>query len=192
MRGRPLSDHDGSVADLCQRPEHVTSEWLTDVLRSSGVLGDAAAIESFESVPVGTGQMADSVRFLLNCKGDESAAPRSVVAKFASTDPTSRATGLSLRSYEIEVRFYQQVADTVGIRTARCHYADIEVIDKGGWIGDRLAVFNQALEVHRQCFTEIAEGLSDGFAGADVRQQARHQDGAPACAEGRCGQPDPA
>jgi len=131
MRGRPSSDHDGSVADLCQRPEDVTSEWLTDVLRSSGVLGDGAVVESFEGVPVGTGQMADSVRFLLTYQGDESEAPRSVVAKFASTDPTSRATGLSLRSYEIEVRFYQQVADTVGIRTARCHFADVDVAT--GW-----------------------------------------------------------
>ena len=121
-----MSDHDGLVADLCQRPEHVTSEWLTDVLHSSGVLGAAAVIESFESVPVGTGQMADSVRFLLNCKGDESDAPRSVVAKFASTDPTSRATGLSLRSYEIEVRFYRELAGTVGIRTPACHHAAVD------------------------------------------------------------------
>jgi hypothetical protein len=104
---------------------------LTDVLRTSGVLTRSAVVESFEGVAVGTGQMADSVRFVLSYKGDDSGAPRSVVAKFASTDPTSRATGLALRSYEIEVRFYQQVAHTVGIQTARCHFADVDVAT--GW-----------------------------------------------------------
>ena len=119
------------MADLCQRPEDVTPEWLTDVLRESGVLTTAAVVESFERVPVGTGQMADSVRFVLTYKGEHADAPRSVVAKFASTDATSRATGLALRAYEIEVRFYQQVADTVGMRTARCHFADVDVAT--GW-----------------------------------------------------------
>jgi hypothetical protein len=60
------------------------------------------------------------VRFTLEPDGT------SVVLKFAAADDTSRATGLALRSYEIEVRFYREIAPTVGIRTAHCHHAAIE------------------------------------------------------------------
>ena len=43
----------------------------------------------------------------------------------------SRSTGVSLRAYEAEVRFYRDVAGTVGIRTPRCHFAAIDV--STGW-----------------------------------------------------------
>ena len=43
------------------------------------------------------------------------------------TSATSRATGLSLRSYEIEVRFYQQLAPELPMRTPHVLYADIDV-----------------------------------------------------------------
>ena len=132
-----------TVPELCQRPEDVTPEWLTEVLRESGALDDGAAVESFTHTAVGTGQMADSVRFSLAYKG-EAPGPASVVAKFASTDPTSRATGLSLRAYEIEVRFYQQVASTVGIRTPRCHFADVDV--ETGWFTVVLADLAPAVQ----------------------------------------------
>src|SRR4051812_13289376 len=101
-----LSDMMAAVIELRQRPEDVSPEWLTEVLRASGALAEHSAVEAFTHAAVGTGQMADSVRFSLSYKGG-GAGPESVVAKFASTDPTSRATGLSLRSYETEVRFYQ-------------------------------------------------------------------------------------
>jgi hypothetical protein len=81
-------------------------------------------VGGFERQPVGTGQMADSVRYSL----DDGT---TVVIKFASNDDTSRATGTTLRSYEIEVRFYQQVAATVGIRTPHCLYAAVE--PESGW-----------------------------------------------------------
>ena len=97
---------------VMRRPEDVTPEWLADVL--------GFPVEGFTTQPVGTGQMADSVRFALQPGG------QSVVLKFAAADDTSRATGLALRSYEIEVRFYQEIVPTVGIRTPHCHYADIE------------------------------------------------------------------
>jgi hypothetical protein len=97
---------------VMRRPEDVTPEWLADVL--------GFPVDGFTTQPVGTGQMADSVRFALQPGG------QSVVLKFAAADDTSRATGLALRSYEIEVRFYREIVPTVGIRTPHCHYADIE------------------------------------------------------------------
>jgi hypothetical protein len=103
----------------------VTIEWLTDVLRASGSIVDAS-VASFVTTPIGTGQMADSVRFTLAYDTEELGAPASVVVKLAAADDTSRATGVALRSYETEVRFYQLVAPTVDISVPRCYFADVD------------------------------------------------------------------
>jgi aminoglycoside/choline kinase family phosphotransferase len=50
--------------------------------------------------------------------------PASVVIKLPSPDPTSRATGIALRNYEREVRFYLDIAPTVGIRVPVCHHGE--------------------------------------------------------------------
>lgn len=105
------------MTTVAHRPEDVTPAFLGTILGES--------VESLTMQPVGTGQMADSVRFTLQPSGN------SVVCKFAAANDTSRATGLALRSYEIEVRFYREIVPTVGIRTPRCHYAEIEV--DTGW-----------------------------------------------------------
>ncbi len=76
--------------------------------------------------PVGTGQMCDSARLELTFDRATDA-PTTVVAKLPAADPTSRATALSLRSYEIEVRFYQELAPTLPIRTPEIFYGDIDV-----------------------------------------------------------------
>ena len=75
--------------------------------------------------PIGTGQMADTSRFSLTYD-EPDAGPASVVGKFASADEQSRATGLALRAYEIEVRFYREVADRVAARVPALSYAEVE------------------------------------------------------------------
>jgi hypothetical protein len=75
--------------------------------------------------PIGTGQMADTAR--LDLTYDEpGAGPASLVGKFASADDQSRATGLALRAYEIEVRFYREVAARVSARVPALHFAEVE------------------------------------------------------------------
>ena len=107
------------------RPEQVTAPWLTDVLRHAGVLG-AGAVVALDCEVVGTGQMADSVRIRPRYDTDVPTAPSSIVGKFTAADETSRTTGLAMRTSEVEVRFYQQVASTVGVRTPRCYHADVD------------------------------------------------------------------
>jgi hypothetical protein len=107
------------------RPESVTAPWLTQVLHRAGVL-DHGEVVAFETEVVGTGQMADSVRLRLRYDGDAAGAPASVVGKFTAADETSRSTGIAMRTSEVEVRFYQQVASTVGVRTPRCYDADVD------------------------------------------------------------------
>jgi aminoglycoside/choline kinase family phosphotransferase len=71
--------------------------------------------------------MGTSVRYALAYDGDAASAPASVVCKFASADPTSRSTGVQLRTYEVEVAFYRDVARSVDMRIPRCHFGDIDL-----------------------------------------------------------------
>lgn len=111
---------------IAWRPEDLTPEWLTGALRWSGALGEDRRVESASVTAVGTGQMGDSLRCWLTYDGPTDA-PDSVVAKLPAADETSRATGVTMRSYEKEVGFYSLLADRVGIRTPACHVAEIEV-----------------------------------------------------------------
>jgi hypothetical protein len=70
--------------------------------------------------------MGRNVRFDLTWSGDASDAPASVVGKFPSDDPKSRATGTAQGAYEKEVRFYRELAGTVDICTPRCFFADVD------------------------------------------------------------------
>ena len=115
---------------LLRHAADVTPEWLTDALGAAGVLARGARVTSFETQSVGTGQMADTTRFSLALDTPGSG-PGSVVGKFASADDQSRGTGLALRAYEIEVRFYREVADRVGARVLAVYLAEVDA--ETGW-----------------------------------------------------------
>jgi len=117
-----VSDRIVTIADT---PAALTPGWLTDALRAAGVL-TVGRVSDVDITPVGTGQMCDSVRLSLGFEG-ATGAPSTLVAKLPAADPTSRSTALQLRSYEIEVRFYQELAPTLPIRTPHVFYADIDV-----------------------------------------------------------------
>src|SRR5262245_48332624 len=95
--------------ELPRSPHAVHREWLTSVLRQAGLL-ERSAVAGFTAETVGTGQMGTSVRYRMHYDGQAAHAPPTVVCKFASADPTSRATGLALRTYEVEVSFYRDLA----------------------------------------------------------------------------------
>ncbi len=106
--------------------EDLSADWLTDALHASGALPSSGAVASFTTEPIGTGQMGDSYRVALAYDGDADGAPASVVAKLATEDETSRATGLALRCYEVEVNIYAQLAPRLQIRIPRCHHAEVD------------------------------------------------------------------
>ena len=104
-------------------PADVDPEFLTSVLASNGFDGTVVGVAQ---EPVGTGQIGQCIRYRLDLAGAADATPRTLVGKFASDDETSRATGVALRNYVREVRFYREVCDRVSIRTPRCYYAEID------------------------------------------------------------------
>ena len=109
----------GDASAVIRRPDDVTIEWLNKILWESGRLDRSAEVSAVALEPVGTGQMADTIRFSLTY-APPGAGPSSVVAKFASADPQSHATGKAMRAYEIEVRFYAEVAPEIDARVPGC------------------------------------------------------------------------
>lgn len=116
-----------AVTTLIAESAQVTPEWLTEVLVGSGAAPAGAAVVSFEATSVGTGKLGENVRFVLEWCDAPDALPSSVVGKFPSADPTSRAAGVLTGIYAREISFYQQLADRVKMRVPYCHFADLDV-----------------------------------------------------------------
>ena len=108
-------------------PETVTPQWLTERLREAGHRD--AVVRGFRATRIGTGQIGLCIRYELDLAPTESGVPRSLVGKFHSDDPTSRATGVQLRNYLKEVSFYRELRSRVDVAAPRCYFA--EIVDEG-------------------------------------------------------------
>jgi hypothetical protein len=110
---------------LIADPELVTPAWLTDVLRHGGAIGADTKVASFDAEFIGTGQVGANVRYTLAYDTAGPAGPATIVCKFASRNPESAAAGVATRTYETEVAFYRDLADTVEISRPRCYFAEL-------------------------------------------------------------------
>ncbi|HEX7355239.1 MAG TPA: phosphotransferase [Mycobacteriales bacterium] len=118
-------------------PEEISPAWLSAVLGSR--------VTDISVVPVGTGQMADTVRVAVTYERPGSG-PESVVAKLASADERSRSASAVARAYEIEVSVYTELPPLPGV--PRCYYA--------------------ARDVNTDRFTLILEDMAPCVAGDDI------------------------
>ena len=146
-------------------PAELTGEWLTAALRAGGVISEArvtgAAVEAIGEAQAFAGQ---PVRVRLAYDRSERGAPASLVAKFPAQDPRMRRALASLRWYETEIRFYQELAATSAIRTPRLYYAAMnpDALDyvllleevRSGRTGDQIA--GGSLEQARAVVEQVA------------------------------------
>ncbi len=96
--------------------DQLTPAWFDTVL---GTVGTRSAIRAVATEPVGTGQMASTVRaHLLLGDGTD----RTVIVKYGRPDVQSAMAGMA---YAKEVAFYAQLGDRVTVRTPDCLYAAI-------------------------------------------------------------------
>lgn len=101
----------------------INAEWIEKVLHQQGLLPATSRITGITAAPIGTGQVADSVRVELDVDGE---APfRSLVAKVSSDDENSRAAGRTELNYLREVRFYEEIAPRLAARVPECYFAEI-------------------------------------------------------------------
>jgi len=108
-------------------PDDITPALMSELM--------GADIDAVSTSRIGDGLVGLNLRVALT-SGDP-AVPGSVVIKLPSGDETSKATGIALRNYEREVKFYLQVAGTVDIRIPHCHH---------GWWDEATGDFMLVLE----------------------------------------------
>jgi aminoglycoside phosphotransferase (APT) family kinase protein len=102
-----------TIIDSVIRYDVIDSTWLTEVLATAGILS-SGRVTAVERESCGTGLLSDSYRFKLTYDPPR-AGPASVVGKFASDDPTSRAYGHQEGQYRNEIRFYENLASTLSV-----------------------------------------------------------------------------
>ena len=101
-------------------PSELTTEWLTERLRSTGAIGDAR-VTGLSTTPVGEGigMLGILVRVALEYDRQDSGGPASLVAKFATPVESNRAVAMAYRLYEREVGFYREIAPTIEVDVTR-------------------------------------------------------------------------
>eukprot|EP00850_Spirogloea_muscicola_P017197 SM000145S00814 [mRNA] locus=s145:253582:256381:+ [translate_table: standard] len=96
--------------DFPTRPEEVTDEWLTEVLRQAGTLGPSSAVRATASQRIGSGVGLLSLLHRLTLAYDGSpppaGAPATLVAKFAHPSPEIRRMAGANGSYAREAGLY--------------------------------------------------------------------------------------
>ena len=96
--------------------------------RARRSLGDARVV-GVTTEPVGTGQVADTVRLHLTYD-QPGAGPATLVAKVPAAEEASRAGARLTRTYEIESSFYRDLAPVLPVRTPHCHHTAHDVADR--------------------------------------------------------------
>lgn len=109
-------------------PGELTAEWLTSALRSSGALTSAEVISlDSETIAEGVGLMGQLACVKPHYDRPEAAAPRSLIAKFPAEAEENRDLGNHFRLYEREIRFYEEIAGEIDLRTPRCYHSAMDV-----------------------------------------------------------------
>jgi hypothetical protein len=105
-------------------PADLTAEWITDLLRSRGLLDMDNRITEVSYEFFGAGNVGDTARFTLGYANPDSCAPRTLVGKFAraSFDLENR----HIESYITEVYFYKNLSHRVTMNSPVALYVDIE------------------------------------------------------------------
>lgn len=103
--------------------DELTDGWLTELLRSRGILHTAAVVHHEAEPLTRQGAIGSLVRVRLDYDKPEEAAPASLVAKSAATNDAMRRLGNATGVYQREARFYTEIAETAGISVPRCFFA---------------------------------------------------------------------
>jgi hypothetical protein len=106
----------------------IDRDWVATALAKGGLQTDAAV----ERVTVGplasaaVGLIGDVMQCRVEWSGgrDDEDLPTSIVIKLPSSNEGNRALALAMGYYDVEHRFYRELAATSGIRTPHCWYTD--------------------------------------------------------------------
>ena len=114
------------MTEIVDSLEDLTPEWFTAALREGGTIDDGVAVTAVESEWFGTGQSAAVVLSRLSYEGAPGGPP-SLVVKVPSQDEGARQMGLAWRTYEAEVRFYEEIAPLIQMPVPHMHWGKLEL-----------------------------------------------------------------
>ena len=105
-------------------PEHLTRAWMTEALRSSGVIPASARVSQCVAEPLGAGGGLIGLLARVQLQYEGSAdAPARVIAKFPSPVQANRDVADTYNMYGREVRFYTELSRSTAIPHPRCYFA---------------------------------------------------------------------
>jgi hypothetical protein len=108
-------------------PDDLSAAWLTDALRSTGVLNKAAVTGiGVRRIGEGSGFIGQIAQVGLTYDEPEQGAPKTLIAKFPGASPAGREIGNLFDFYHRELRFYREVAPKVDLRTPKLLYSDMD------------------------------------------------------------------
>jgi Phosphotransferase enzyme family len=116
------------MGDIPAITEDASADFVTQALRSTGVIdGDTVVAEvEHDRIGEGVGLMCDLARLTLRYGGPAHGAPSSIILKVPSRFPENRAIGMHFRLYEREGRFYEHIGRAVAVRTPDCLFNHID------------------------------------------------------------------
>ena len=106
-------------------PGELTAEWLTASLRETGTISDGTTVTSFDSGTIGEGEglLGQLARVKLGYEGATGGEPKTLIAKFPSEVEGNRDLANLFHFYEREVRFYEDIAEEVELRTPKRYFS---------------------------------------------------------------------
>ncbi len=104
-------------------PDKLSASWINEHL----IDGDGPdLVETVNTTPIGTGQLARTVRIGLGFAQQNTSLPDSLVGKFPCENKTSLETATAGGLYRNEVGFYRDIKPHLSIRTPECYHAEID------------------------------------------------------------------
>ncbi len=94
-------------------PDMFTTAWLENALAAP-----AKSLCGFTAAAIGTGQMSKSFRLKLDWRDGEG--PASIVAKCPASDESTRAIAQALKCYTLELGWYRELANVIGVACPQC------------------------------------------------------------------------
>jgi len=110
--------------------EEISAPWLNDVLRSAGILRQAAVrAVDVHAIGEGVGFLSGRARVIITYDQPEASAPATVVIKLPASIKAGADFAVSTHAYEREIRFYREVAPRTPIRVPRMFATIMEPAD---------------------------------------------------------------
>ena len=107
--------------------EELTPDWLTEALKSSGVLssGSVSAVDT-QVIGEGVGMVGQLARLTIRYSSDATTLPTHMIAKLPSPYEANRAQMQMFRYYTREALFYREIGHQSGVRTPQCYWSAID------------------------------------------------------------------